>query len=284
MISNLITDSIGQFVSFLQGYLFALLAIGLLSMALLEALKKTLSIRQKYNLFHIKRWIKYDDLGRERFNKLIFANDKESKNSSEKSYHAYEELLHLTTGSNYAELLKEERKSSFFEVFNFYSADERFTVFSLDISKMMGHVQIAVDSTIDTPHKYPSLYSFITSGADFSDVKEWYQNAQKSELDVEDTSIAKKRADQFMTLQRLAKRKLDTFQLKKDYRWTNLNQLYALLIGSLLMFLVLFLVNLSNVLNVEIILGFLLISSIGGIFAPIIKDLIGIIGNIKDRG
>ena len=50
------------------------------------------------------------------------------------------------------------------------------------------------------------------------------------------------------------------------------------------MFLVLFLVNLSNVLNVEIILGFLLISSIGGIFAPIIKDLIGIIGNIKDRG
>ena len=76
MISNLITDSIGQFVSFLQGYLFALLAIGLLSMALLEALKKTLSIRQKYNLFHIKRWIKYDDLGRERFNKLIFANEK----------------------------------------------------------------------------------------------------------------------------------------------------------------------------------------------------------------
>lgn len=284
MDSQLVVEAIRVFVRFLQDYLFALIAIGILSMVLLEGVKKIFLLRQKYHLRAIKNWIGKDFLGKDNYHKLL-STHLEVNGNLKKHYNALDELLHLTTGSNFKELSYNYNPSLTKMIRNLFSADEKYAVFSLEISKMMGHVQIAVDSALDTPQKYPALYCFATSGANFSDVENWYLNSQKTEKEIiEEGHPSKERVDQFMTLQKLSKRKLDAFQLQKGFRWANLNQVIVLLIGSVMMFSILLWINGTSVLNFSIVGVYLLASLIGGIFSPIIKDLTSILGNFKDRG
>lgn len=268
MSPELVTKALESFSDFLMKYLVALAAVGALTMALIEAYKKLFDSRTKFHFNFVRGFID---------------NDQEAKKTSEEindklqQHHifsnTFSELVHLMCGI-------EVGKASLITDRN---EEKLLTVFSLEVANLMGKIQDAVDAAIDNPNRYPNLFIFATSGADTDDAAAWMQISQTSPSNT-DPTIAKTRSDLYTRLHQLAKRKLDRLQLQLTYRWTNLNQLFAIVLGGIILFITLVWINRNETMHLDDFLIILSASTIGGILSPVAKDMISWLQKVKTRG
>jgi len=272
---ELISKIIEQFADFILRYLIALSAVGALSMAILEIYKKVMSKRQEFHYRALEEWIYKSE---ETVKRLTQIAEKNQDTGGD----AFAELLHLITGSDINEFSKD--KCSYEKNISL------FAVLSLNLEKMMGHVQEAVDSAIDNPQKYPGLYFFATTGEKYEDAKKWYSDAEEiPEFNAKEKDgrlVVRNRTEQYARLRNIAKRKLDSFQLQVDFKWSYWNQKFCMICGGIVLFLALLWINFNEPAGIRPlnVAGFVIISLIGGILAPVAKDLTTLMQKVKQRG
>jgi hypothetical protein len=241
-------------------YALALLAIGTLSMALLELLKGVFRARLFYNRWAVRQWA----TGGPRTLVLLLRPGGRSRQSE-----VLTELELLAAGGHdYTEALYDQ-----------------------PVEKMMGEVQAAVHVALDFPDLYTRLYAFL------SDVREGYSNSglrpqalSDSELWLHGVTLIRNRRARAAAgqespaadpdaqaisqarsrLANLVTRRLDAFQSETQYFWERLNQWSAMLLGAAI-----FLIagNQSAATPMDHVM-MLLLAIPAGIVAPFAKDLV----------
>jgi len=253
---------INNFVDFILNYAITLAAIGGLSMALIEALKSIFSWRDRWHRWKVCDWIQGMTIPVNIFAKLNIPSE-----SDEAAFHhtVYTQLILLTTGQN----VPTGEMGKGIELLP-WSLSESNALFALELEKLMGQIQDAADMALAHPHHYSALYLFLTAGGDSKDIAYWYECARNPPVSTqEDMALAKQQADTYSRLRQFIRRRLDAFQLATSYQWQTLNQIVSVALGSVLLFASLvFISKESNW------IGLAVISLIGGIVAPVAKDLV----------
>ncbi|OGI42546.1 MAG: hypothetical protein A2150_03440 [Candidatus Muproteobacteria bacterium RBG_16_64_11] len=299
-----IQNAVEHFADFLLKYFIALAAVGAFAMAVIEAWKKLFDSRTRYHMQAVQRWIGIEG-GRD-FAAGALLRSAVTPPSPER---AYAELIHLTTGT---EPPRDDAAAQ--RLFAYGEAASRklriprsaeLALFSLELERMMGHIQDAGDSALKDPKRYPNLYRFLVWGAKASDIKDWSTQATAispmgsrrgprgkdgafavSLNEKPDRKKAADRANLYARLHDATKRKLDGFQLYTAYRWTNLNQLAANIIGAATLFGALLWAQFvsGKTMSCWTLLLFFVISLAGGALAPVAKDIVTALQKVKGRG
>lgn len=293
-------------------YMVPLAAASGLTVALLEAFKKLFSIRGSFHRRAVARWLAEDHRAVEtaKMNPLaiihgtthydVAGNDQTAKQlgarfapagAAEKDRHpllgaynadkAYQELKTLTTGVRQNDVrIKAPRNAPFRSV-------ER-AVFELEIGRMMSQIQDAADAVLQNPTRCSSLYLFLTRGCDPADIAEWAERMENKPTGPDPTRQAVM-AELYGRIRLLVKRQLDSFQTVTSYRWDELNQLWAIVVGAIILYAAQLIATNTNGVVTATTFGFLSIahlkiaclSLLGGVLAPIAKDLISALSDIK---
>jgi hypothetical protein len=263
-----VTQAITQFADFLLKYFVALAAVGALTMALIEAWKKVFDSKTKFNVQYVQDFIA-DDIEAKRTS-IQIETDVEHEYSS-----TFAELVHLMCGIEVDKAHEVTQQNK----------DKLLTVFSLEAANLMAKIQDAVDTAIDDPKRYPNLFIFATSGARTADAAAWMELAYMAAVNIDPVKL-KTRADLYTRLHQLAKRKLDRLQLQLTYRWTNLNQLSANLLGILILYCTLLWVYApkQGAMDPGDYFLIFLVSTTGGILSPIAKDMVSWLQKVKTGG
>jgi hypothetical protein len=303
-----LTQTIDQFADFLLRYAVALAAVGSLTMAILEAIKRVWRLRERYHQNAVRRWIRGsitpdislgapDYLKRLKF-KAALQDGAFNDNRDHYDFHdwVYYELLHLTTGTSpdrIPSMQRHERPT--------HRRTLDMALFSLPLEKMMGQIQDAADTAVSHPAIYPFLYSFLVAGAGRADTDRWFDTAVSgtaiSNVDSSDPQFAAKRnenrmlTDAYSRLTKFVRHRLDSFQLVTGYTWREANQFWAVCVGFVMMLVALItleqgeLDQLQSAGNWPALTGELLAiacaSLIGGVLAPIAKDLVSALGRVR---
>jgi hypothetical protein len=274
--------AVNQFADFLLRYLGALAAVGALSMALIEAGKKLLDSRTKFQALRWTRWVMRTPLDR-------------ALSGAPKASHtrAMAEIIQLCTG-----VTAEEASAAASELIDrgghlglghaFHTVPAH-ALFALELPRMMGSVQDAADIALASPAEYPDLYQLMTVGAKSDDVERWYSDGSSALVSIADLNptpeqrqAVKEHAERFARLRQIVKRKLDGFQLYTGDRWASWNQTAANALGIVAMFIVLMWVQ-RNAIGASISFPTLIVFSLlGGILSPIAKDLVSALKRVKD--
>lgn len=278
--------TIEGFAGFLLKYFVALAAVGAFAMALTELWKKFFDSRTRFHARVVADW---------------FADSADAFETPVgvpgSSDAAYRELIHLTTGLPLER--HADRVGSVLtgrgDVGSRTWIDRRnraeLALFALELGQMMGHIQDAADTVLAQPEDFPSLYRFLTDGAQLGDVAAWYDLAGRPPaLDAKDQidrEAAKRRVDIHARLKQTIKRKLDAFQLFQSERWTRGNQLAANVVGAVVLFAALC----WSPWNKEAgfpsgaqWLTYMAISIFGGMLAPIAKDMVDLLRRVRQGG
>lgn len=149
-------------------------------------------------------------------------------------------------------------------------------LFDQPVEKLMAEIQAAANMAMDFPDRYPLLYAFLTRQPDPShqeDANRWIAHVEKARTltaeaapTQDDREAAKARA----RLQNLMLRQLDAFQNETGYRWARSNQTVSTVLGAAgILYL---LVPAADKLSLPLA-GVFLIALVGGMTAPIAKDV-----------
>lgn len=258
-----INKVLGLFVDFILRYGITLVAIGALSMALIEAFKSLFSWRDRWHRWKFCNWIQSIELPLRAFDQT---EDLLPENESAFHHSVYTQLIQLTTGQD----VGVEEMNRGFEILP-WDISQSNALYALDLEKLMGQVQDAADMALSHPHKYKELYLFLTAGGDVEDIANWYRWAQTSPVSAaDDPKKAKNQADTYSRLRQFIRRRLDAFQLTTSYRWQTINQVASVVLGSVLLFGTLVYIDDKN----TSLMTLITISLLGGIMAPAAKDLV----------
>jgi hypothetical protein len=282
-----IVSTVNRFTDFLLGYVGALAAVGALSMALIEAGKKLLDSRTR---FQALRWTEW--LTRSPFEASVIPSTATSGGSAVTLPLAYSELLQLCTGVPRAVAIDAAERllanGGHLPARHAFLRSElpAHALFALDLQRMMGSVQEAADSALASPRQNTSLYVLMTSGADPADVSRWYEAGPDSMVAIsdptsQDRAAIRDHADRFTRLRQIVKRKLDGFQLYAGDSWASWNQLVANAVGIVALFLILIWVKATSD-SAPGYLTIVVLSLFGGILSPIAKDLVTALKRVKD--
>lgn len=287
---TLVTDAVDAFANFLLKYFVALAAVGALSMAIVEAVKKVFDLRTFFHIARIREWI---DVDRSFLASQVSAFSGRMVGAEE----AYAQLIHLTTGVDIdtareaGVALLNQNSGRNWNVLK----DAEIALFSLELERMTGQMQGAADAAISSPQRYASLYVFFASGADPKDVADWYDQADDAspvpEMGRDDPGrlkAAKTRADLYTRITQMARRKLDGFQLYTSYRWTNANQFWSILLGAAILVIILGIAQRgAGLAGLEFVKQWIFVavcSLLGGMFAPVAKDIVSALTKVTSRG
>lgn len=274
--------AVNQFAEFLLRYLGALAAIGALSMAVIEALKKLLDSRTKFQALRWTRWMIRTPLVQ---NAIPGGSPSHSR--------AMAELLQLCTGITSEEaraaadrLISAGGHLPFSHAFH---PEPAHALFALDLSRMMGSIQDAADIALSSPTEYPDLYQLMTVGAKLDDVARWFLEGSSALVSIADLNptpeqrqAVKEHAERFARLRQIVKRKLDGFQLYTGDRWGSWNQTMANVVGIIAMFAVLVWLERHSAVASISFPSLILFSLLGGSLSPVAKDLISALKRVKD--
>ncbi len=257
-----VASAVNVFADFLLRYVVALAGVGALAMALIEAWKKIFDTRTKYHLRAVLRWFG--------------------------THHsAYAELIHLTTGvplephaAKFA-----DKHAAYAHARSSLPADYALSLFTLELERMMGHIQDAATIALRDWASFPALFAFLTAGARPEDVAAWKSDAYKpgAKLAPDESN---RRAAIYARLTAIAKAKLDGFQLYTGFRWANGNQLMAIVVGAIVLggALVWSQVVSNKNFTLETIVLFSVLSLLGGALSPIAKDLVVALKRVRTGG
>ena len=273
--------AVNQFADFLLRYLGALAAVGALAMALIEAAKKLLDSRTKFQALRWTKWVMRTPL--EGHATLPPASHER----------AMAELIQLCTGVTSTEAAETARhlveSEGHLPLLHAFSTVPAHALFALDLSLMMGAIQDAADVALSTPSEYPDLFQFITVGAKPDDVARWYAGGSSALVGIADTNptqeqpqALKEHAELFARLRQIVKRRLDGFQLYTGDRWASWNQAAANAVGIVVMFFVLTWLHRNSAYASISFPAVVLFSLLGGILSPVAKDLISALKRVKD--
>jgi hypothetical protein len=270
-----LTATLGGAAGFAVRYFAILAGVGGLAMALIEAGKTLFDWRARFQAGAVKDWICRTGQ---------FLSMAADGTGEPQAPDALTELLHLTTGVSIAEshaaavrLL--EGRIRGFGMFGLTVRAPEYAVFALDIDRLCGHIQDAAEASLAAPDRFPHLFRFFTEGAAEDDVAGWREMSGEP-VALLDTLVdrpeiarqAKQRADVYARLSQAAKRRLDTFQLYTGERWSNTMQVAANLTGVVLLFGLLVAPLWPE--NWWDALRLVALSLLGGILAPVAKDLV----------
>lgn len=287
-------QAIISIASFIQDYAVTLAALGALTMALIEAYKKLFGVLGNFQSEALRQWLQQDTVegaeapGKTRRNQhyIVPAFARVQAGEKQQPYawqDAYRELLHLTTG------LRMDAKGDEEVPGTAYSRRVSSALFELDLARMMGQIQEAADAALNNPELYPNWFAFLTRGCSPADRSEWLQamgrrsgsNSQDSE-----SVDTKHLADVYGRIRLLMRRQLDSFQTVTSFRWREFNQKWAIILGAILMFIaqIMALVNHNHGVTLPAFGQLVLISVLGGILAPVAKDLVDALAKVKSGG
>lgn len=292
---------------FILKYAITLAALGALTVGLLEAYKKLANTLANFQRRALLRWLveEHPDPGQDfmfrrghygvnpdaraaAHSDLLLEFSEESKASIKpflKPYDgakAYTELLHLTTG-----VWPDERSLLAFGKAGPFHRNVSFALFELDLGKMMAQIQEAADAALNNPGRYGHWFQFLTRGCDRDDVARWLDAvANEVPIGVAGEEQRQQLAEVYARIRLLMRRQLDSFQTITSFRWKEWNQLWAWVVGALLLLLA----QLFQVIHVGSEAGelspfriatMMVFSLAGGILAPIAKDLVDALAKVK---
>lgn len=312
------TSGLETLAKALQTYFIPLVAASALTMALLEAVKKLLSLRGRYHRQAVQRWLaehahnlpahgpgaRLDPLvllhGDSQYNlpgaKALPVGAAARTLVQGLAQQRYQQFGALTTGLQPAAFSLSDDAG-----WRFRSIDR--AVFELETSRMMSQVQDAADVVLNNPTTYEALYSFLTRGCDPQDVADWRRFLHDAaEGKVPPPEQQKAQADRYGRLRLAVRRQLDAFQSVTQMRWDDLNQLWAVAVGAVILLLAQLIVagakpihpllaaehpwlalkaGWATLQGVEAHLALLLSSLLGGALAPVAKDLVDALAKLK---
>ena len=277
-----VVTAVNLFTDFLLRYLAALAAVGALSMALIEAAKKLLDSRTKFQARRWTRWVMRTPLS------TVVSGAPAASHAR-----ALAQMIQLCTGVTADEAaLESERlldRSGRLPLFHAFHTVPAHAIFALDLSRMMGSIQDASDIALSSPTEYPDLYRLMTVGAKPDDVARWYAEGTSALVNIADINptpserqAVKEHAERFARLRQIVKRRLDGFQLYTGDRWASWNQMAANVVGMIAMFFVLSWLQRSSAVASISFLRLILFSLLGGILSPVAKDLVTALKRVKD--
>src|SRR4051794_13935187 len=133
-----VAAAVNLFAEYLLRYAIALAGVGALAMALIEAWKKLFDTRTKYHMRAVLAW--FGD-----------------------AHGAYSELIHLTTGTLPSSENIHDRHKAFSVKRKSLPADFQLSLFTLELERMMGHIQDAATMALRDWRTFPQLFAFLTS-------------------------------------------------------------------------------------------------------------------------
>ena len=279
-----VVSTVNRFTDFLLAYVVALAAVGALAMAFVEAWKKLLDSRTRFQALRWTQWLQRTPL---------YLGVGDVADESRARHRAYAELLQLCTGvpvadaeADSSQLLEKEGHLPFYHAFIRWRFPSH-AVFALELERMMGNIQEAADVALASPRQNTGLYLLMTTGADPDDITKWYREGPESlvaivEPDAQDRQKIKDHADRFARLRQVAKRKLDGFQIYASDRWASWNQLWANVVGIVALFLILVWIKSQPGATSPGYLTIVIFSLFGGILSPVAKDLVTALKRAKD--
>ena len=257
-----VASAVNVFADFLLRYVVALAGVGALAMALIEAWKKLFDTRTKYHLRAVLRWFG--------------------------AHHAaYAELIHLTTGVPLTSQTGKfaEKHQGMAHSRGSLPADYELSLFTLELERMMGHIQDAATIALRDWATFPALFAFLTAGARPDDVAAWKSDAYKpgARLAPDESN---RRAAIYARLTAIAKAKLDGFQLYTGFRWANGNQLMAIVVGAIVLgaALIWSQMKANGQVSFEGMIFLGILSLLGGALSPIAKDLVVALKRVRTGG
>ncbi len=270
-----VRTAVTAFSDFLLRYFVALAAVGALAMALIELYKKVNDTRTRYHARQVLAWLQ-EEFG---------------QTSSPQALPCLTELLQLTTGISHehAEHAALELLAANGELPGMLAApaQREYAVFALELEKMMGHIQDAVDATLNDPRAHPALFQFITAGVNSEDVQAWQKfidATSSASASPPGERNARRDADLYTRLQQSARRRLDAFQLYCGMRWVNRNLLWANVVGVVVLASALFWISARGSMSALSIWQIAMVSLAGGILAPIAKDIVVALQRVRSGG
>jgi hypothetical protein len=208
---------------------------------------------------------------------------------------AYAEFFHLTTGQKLVD--PPLPRGAWFD----WRGLDR-AVFELEIARMMSQIQDAADTVLNNPARYPNLYVFLTRGCRPEDVIGWrdYVASLANVKAANPPAPNKASSDLYGRIRLLMRRQLDAFQGVTSNRWDEQNQLWAVLVGAVILLAAQW-ISLQHVLAPKsdlmpwadlqagaayawehgLTFGIVLKAALGGALAPIAKDLLSSLTSLK---
>lgn len=309
--TNSVTQALTSLTSTLGAYVAVLAGTSGLVAGLIEAYKKIFSIRGKFHRTAVMRWLSQSPekipaqlqaaksgalarvtLGGEEHYTVPTDRAVESLVGEALAYspeQAYAELFHLTSGQH-----QPSEPHPVQSVLRWRGVDR--AVFELETSRLMSQVQDAADAVLNNPELYPHLYAFLTRGAPPADATEW----RKYISTPPETGPSKQDSDRYGRIRLLMRRQLDAFQTVTSSRWDDLNQLWAIVVGAVILFIALVIAAdpkyaardfqplimwcdgmKAVTAKPDLLVGVLLKAILGGALAPFASDLLKSISSIK---
>jgi hypothetical protein len=272
---ELVSQSVQQISEFILRYAVTLAAIGALAMALLEAAKALMSVRDRFHKNIVRGWVE-----RARTSAPLIAELGLTTRTDEQFHRlVYAQLIRLTTGEDVGDEAAKAMAASVEGVP--WDVSAKNALFALELDRMMGQIQDAADTALSNPALYPDLYLFLAAGAGTEDIRNWYAWAGTPAAQTsEDRQLAKRQADTYARVRQLIRRRLDAFQLTAAYRWQTLNQFASVTLGAVLLFLSLLWQRPANA-SVWVLIP---ASVLGGFLAPVAKDLVIALKRVRSGG
>lgn len=274
---NKILQTVGSMSDFILQYALALAATSVLAMALLEAWKSVFKNRERFHMRQLHQWISEAP---------VPAAMSKDDTSEPGGFHdqVYRQLVLLTTGQDLdARYALDRIRGKRFELLPSNA------LFALELERMMGQIQEAADIALSNPSVYPQLYRFLTQGASENDILNWQNESTRvPEEDSNNRQALKDRVDAFSRLSKLVKRRLDSLQITMKYQWARRNQAWSIALGGALLFASLAYIEISTstlaLINPLTWLRILVASLVGGIVAPVAKDLVVALKKVRQGG
>jgi hypothetical protein len=295
-----IQQSLEAIADFILRYAITLAALGALTVGLLEAYKKLFSTLAQFQRKAVVRWLTQEALTPPAGTQVMasigpgghygVAPEAQTKAAPQHGPYdgrkAYAEMLHLTTG-----VQSGGGSTSVAGGGGPFKRSVSFALFELELAKMMAQIQEAADAALNNPARYDSWFRFLTRGCDEDDITKWLgaMTSGRSPNGLPDSPEARQRAELaevYARIRLLMRRQLDSFQTITAYRWKEWNQLWAWIVGGVLLMLAQLIQadQTPSTLSWQQLGLMGVVSLAGGILAPIAKDLVDALGKVKSGG
>lgn len=229
---------------FVLGYAILLAGIGVLSMAIWEAIKKIFQLRERYFIREYFAWLEWD-VGT-RLLKLSTGHPPPSERSiwSPASHHGY-------------------------------------SIFTLDLERLVAHLETSLELVLSSPTRedYEQIYRFFTKDLDSKVSNAWVEQSSRAHTADSTPEQDKAIADTYAEVHQWVERKLDSFQVQTKVRWVFINQRASWAIGTILLAGLLWstyppedLADFSRI---------VVLSILGGIVSPVAKDIVAAIQKLR---
>lgn len=297
-----IDAGLAEIVAFITRYAITLAALGVLTVALIEAYKKLFSTLPKFHQSALQRWLEQQEARPPMSDAVLqpdlkkgghygVAGDTRATAIDDKRgppyewRRAYDELLHLSTGLKLGSFLGESAAKDGGNIG--FSRNVSFALFELELSRMMAQVQEAADACLNSPRRYAHWFQFVTRGCDAKDVQRWIESFGGDAPPTDDQRLTQAEREQMAELygriRLLVRRQLDSFQTITAYRWREWNQFWSWAVGGALL-MVVQVFQFGGPTSVVDFVKMFAIALLGGILAPVAKDLMDALASFKARG